>query len=68
MINNKKICNNKLYEKCKEEDIIVTVNRRNFFGHILRISLNTPANESMKYYFKVPKKIKKYPGLPRTKI
>ena len=68
MINNKKICNNKLYEKCKEEEIIVTVNRRNFFGHILRISLNTPANESMKYYFKVPKKIKKYPGLPRTKI
>ena len=68
MINNKKICNNKLYEKCKEEEIIVTVNRRNIFGHILRISLNTPANESMKYYFKVPKKIKKYPGLPRTKI
>ena len=68
MINNKKICNNKLYEKCKEEEIIVTVNRGNFFGHILRISLNTPANESMKYYFKVPKKIKKYPGLPRTKI
>ena len=68
MINSKKICNNKLYEKCKEELIIVTVNRRNFFGHILRVSLNTPANESMKYYFKVPKKIKKYPGLPRTKI
>ena len=68
MINNKKICNNKLYEKCKEEEIIVTVKRRKLFGHILQISLNTSANESMKYYFKVTKEIKKYPGIPRTKI
>ena len=70
MINNKKICNNKLYEKCKEEETIVTIKRNKwkFFGHILRISLNTPANESMKYYFKVPKKIKKYPGILTTTL
>ena len=70
MIKNKKICNNKLYEKCKEEETIVTIKRSKWklFGDILRISLNTPANESMKYYFKVPKKIKKYPGTPRTTL
>ena len=70
LINNKKICKNKLYEKCKEEEISVTINRnkRKLFGHILRLQLNTPANESMKYYFKVLKKIKIYPGIPRTTL
>ena len=60
LINNKKICSNKLYEKCKEEEISVTIKRNKWklFGHILRLPLNTPANESMKYYFKVPEKIK----------
>ena len=62
-INNNKICNNKLYEKCKEEEISVTIktNKWKLFGHILGLPLNTLANESMKYYFKVPEKIKKYP-------
>ena len=70
MINNKKICNNKLYEKCKEEKISVTIERNKWelFGYILWLPLNTPANESMKYYFKVPEKIKKYPGTPRTML
>ena len=27
LINNKKICNNKLHEKCKEEEISVTIER-----------------------------------------
>ena len=60
LINNKKICNNKLHEKCKEEEISVTIerNKQKLFGHILRLQLNAPANEPMKYYFKVPEKIK----------
>ena len=68
MINNKKICNNKLYEKCREEEISVTIKRNKWklFGHILWLPQNRPANESMKYYFKVPKKIKKYAGIRRT--
>ena len=68
LINNKKICSNKLYEKCKEEEISVTIKRNKWklFGHILRLPLNKPANESMKYYFKVPEKTKKYVGIPRT--
>ena len=37
-------------------------------GHILRSLLNTPANESMKYDFKVPKKTHKYPQIPRTTL
>ena len=36
--------------------------------HILRSLLNTPANESMKYDFKVPKKTHKYPQIPRTTL
>ena len=37
LINNKKICNNKLYEKCKEKEINVTIKRSKWklFGHIL---------------------------------
>ena len=68
LINNKKICNNKLYEKCKGKEISVTIKRNKWklFGHILRLPLNKPANESMKYYFKVPEKTKKYVGIPRT--
>ena len=60
LINNKKICSNKLYKKCKEEEISVTIKRNKWklLGHILQLSLNTPGNESMKYYFKVPEKIK----------
>ena len=70
MINNKEICNNKLYKKCKEEEISVAIkrNKRKTFGHILRLPLNTPANESMNYYFKVPEKIRKYPGITRTTL
>ena len=70
MINNNKICNNKLYEKCKEEEISVTIKRNKWklFGHILRLPLNTLANESIKHYFKVPEKIKKYPGIPITTL
>ena len=47
MINNKKICNNKLYEKCKEEEISVTIKRNKWklFGHILRLPLNTPVKQ-----------------------
>ena len=64
LINNKKICNNKLYEKCKGKEISVTIKRNKWklFGHILRLPLNKPANESMKYYFKVPEKTKKIRG------
>ena len=36
--------------------------------NILRLPLNTPANESMSYYFKVPEKIRKYPGITRTTL
>ena len=70
LINDKKICNNKLYKKCKEEEISVIIKRNKWkcFGHILQLPLNTPANESMKYYFKVPEKIKKYLGIPRTML
>ena len=70
LINNKKICNKKLYEKYKEEEISATIKRNKWklFGHILRLLLTTPANESMKYYFKVPKKIKKYPGIPQITL
>ena len=70
LMNKKKICKNKLYEKCKEEKTSVTIKRNKWklFGHILRLPLNTPANESIKYYFKVPKKIKKYPGIPETTL
>ena len=70
MINNNKICKNKLYEKCKEEEINVTIKRNKWklFGHILRLPLNTLANESIKHYFKVPEKIKKYAGIPITTL
>ena len=63
LINNKKKCNNKLYEKSKEEKISVTIkkNKWKLFEHILQLPLNTPADKSMKYYFKLPEKIKKYP-------
>ena len=56
LISNKKIYNNKLYEKFKEEEISVIIERSKWklFGHILQLPLNSPANESMKYYFKVP--------------
>ena len=40
------------------------------FRHIcvIRLPINTLAtNESTKYYFKVPEKIKKYRGIPRTR-
>ena len=49
-INNKKICNNKLYEKCKKEETRITIERNKWklFGHILRLPLNIPAHESMK--------------------
>ena len=70
LINNKKICNKKLYEKYKKEEISVTIkrNKQKLFGHILRLPLTTPANESMKYYFKIPKKIKKHPEIPRIRL
>ena len=70
LISNKKIYNNKLYEKFKEEEISVTIERSKWklFGHILQLPLNSPANESMKYYFKVPEKIKKYSGILRTTL
>ena len=43
-------------------------NKWKLFGHILRLPLHTPANKSMKYYFKVPEKMKKYPRIPRTTL
>ena len=70
LINSKEICNNKLYKKCKEEEISVAIKRNKCktFGHILRLPLYTPANESMNYYFKVPEKIRKYQGITRTTL
>ena len=43
-------------------------NKWKLFGHILRLPQHTPANKSMKYYFKVPEKMKKYPRIPRTTL
>ena len=48
--------------------VTIKRNKWKLSGHILQLPLDTPANESMKYYFKVPKKIKKYPGIPRTTL
>ena len=48
--------------------VTIKRNKWKLYGHILQLPLDTPANESIKYYFKVPKKIKKYPGIHRTTL
>ncbi len=66
-----KISNIKLYERCKEQPIslsFIIINKLKIFGHILRLPEQTPARQSMVYYFETPEKSKKFRGTPRTTL
>ena len=69
VLNNKRINNKKLYEKCNEEPVSQTakLNKWKLFGHILRLPIDTPSNKSMIYFFE-NKNMKKFSGNPRTTL
>ena len=52
----------------KKKQVTIKRNKWKLFGHVLRLPLYTSGNELIKYYFKVPEKLKKYPGIPRTRL
>ena len=64
-----KISNKNLYETCKSKPISIEIAKQRWplFGHILRLEVDTPAYQSMLYYFQyLPKE--SYTGGKRTTI
>ena len=64
------ITNQKLYEKCKEIPLSITIlkARWKIFGHILRRDMNIPANQTMTYYIDRNKSDKNFRGKERTTL
>ena len=62
------ITNKKLYEKCNEKPISITIleARWKLFGHILRRDMTFPANLAMTFYF--TKEGRGFRGHPRTTL
>ena len=64
------ISNKAVYEICKAEPLSLEVIKRRwrYFGHVLRLDLNTPAAKAMKFYFVKIEGSKKFRGRPRNTI
>ena len=64
------ISNKAVYEICKAEPLSLEVLKRRwrYFGHVLRLDLNTPAAKAMKFYFMKIEGSKKFRGRPRNTI
>ena len=65
-----RISNKAVYKACNTEPLsLEIINRRwRYFGHVLRLNLETPAAKAMKFYFTNVKGSNKFNGRPRTTI
>lgn len=65
-----KITNAKLYEKCQEKPMSMTIKqaRWKLFGHILRRDKDIPANKAMEFYFAKKPSDKNFRGHKRTTL
>ena len=64
------ISNSAVYKLCNTEPLSLEIltRRWRYFGHALRLHLDTPAAKAMKFYFSKVEKSIKFRGRPRTTI